>query len=141
MADDGDIRDNQKSMSGLLNIWISGADDWEEDDKSKNRGGNRNKNSGNKYNKKGKKKGNDNNDGDYKRKGNNNDDDKRKGNNNDDDKRKDYNDDDGYKKDGYRKKRSYSKVSFPVRRFPNYRRFPIGKFDLFLLINENIFIS
>jgi hypothetical protein len=41
--------------------------------------------------------------------------------------------DDGYN-GGYRKTRSASRVRFPVRHFPNYRQFPRGKFQFFLLV-------
>jgi hypothetical protein len=97
-------------MAGSLDVWITSADEWEKPLKvprGQGRSGskyNKNKGDGDKYNK---NKG----DGDKYNK----------------------NKDDG-DNDGYRKKRSASRVRFPVRHFPNYRQFPRGKFQFFLLV-------
>jgi hypothetical protein len=97
-------------MAGSLDVWITSADEWEKPLKvprGQGRSGskyNKNKGDGDKYNK-----------------------------NKDDGDKYNKNKDDG-DNDGYRKKRSASRVRFPVRQFPNYRQFPRGKFQFFFLV-------
>ncbi|CAF1175006.1 unnamed protein product [Adineta ricciae] len=122
-ADFGPVYSDNDSMYASMNIWIRSADDWEQT----GRPSYRKKYRGKKYNKgkdyKNKNyKDNDYKDNDYK-------DNDYKGNDYKDNDYKDNydNDDDGYKKN-YRKKRSYSRVKFPVRHFKDIRKFPLRNF-------------
>jgi hypothetical protein len=126
-------------MLQSLDIWISAADDWEQkgkqgyrgkdrnnyrgQDRTSYRGQDRNTYRGKKYN-----KGGDTNDDDYENKDRNSYGGKK------------YNKG-GYKKDDDyenkdRKKRSYSRVRFPVRQFKDIRQFPLGNFHLSFCINR-----
>jgi hypothetical protein len=155
-GDFGPVYGDQESMSGSMNIWIRAVDDWEEQGRSKynkNYGGKKyGKGKDRDYDRKGNKDRdydrNDNKDRDYDRKGNKDRDYDRKGNkdkeyDDDDDKDREYgnkdknydgknkydNDDNDYKR-GDRKKRSYSRVKFPVRHFKDIRRFPHSEYHI-----------
>jgi hypothetical protein len=56
-----------------------------------------------------------------------------KGNYNDGD------DDDDDDPKGYRNKRSYKKIRFPVKRVKNYRKFPISKFSIISYLIKKLF--
>ena len=140
------IRNTQSSMLASLDIWISAADDWEQKGKRKYRGRAR-KYNGDKdkkdrdYKEKdsGEKKYKEKDSGEkkYKKKDSrekkykeSDDDDKKKNYRDKDEKRKNSKEDsdgDDYKKEGSRKKRSYSRVRFPVRQYRNFRNFPLCK--------------
>jgi hypothetical protein len=57
---------------------------------------------------------------------------------NDKDSKGDSDGDDNDDPKGYRKKRSYKKVRFPVKRVKNYRKFPISKFHISFLFDQKI---
>ena len=136
MADKKPIYTDADSMEELLYIWILNVDNWEQKGTSKYRGSSRGNYGNDKYQKNKYPK-----DKDYKGKDKYDNDDKRKDKYGNDDKRKDKygNDDDDYEKKGdYRKKRSYKKVTFPVRHYKDVERFPIRKLNVFFLRHLSI---
>jgi hypothetical protein len=105
-------------MLQSLDVWISAADDWETESKPGYRGQARNNYGGQNRNKYGGQSRN-------KYGGKN----PSKGG---------YSNDDNYD-DSDRKKRSYSRVRFPVRQFKDIRQFPLSNFQLFFYIKINAF--
>lgn len=121
MADRKDIYEDKDLMVAAMHVWIRHADQWDRPDKHPFRADRYNKNRYQKDSKKKKYSKDDDykgKDKDYKKKDDN------------------YNDKDSDSDEGYKGKDKYKKVTFPVRVYKSYKKFPQSKSLPLILVRK-----